>query len=224
MKNKHMNLSQIHVIYQLIRKYMWNHILKSQKVWTLAWWSYPGILWDRFEFLTYSARHTQCLKFLKISTQYLKIERLHIQIYISGLSGTIWQHYTHIPLHHHLPKLNGSCPFRQGVHSSQLPGLFTYFILYNTWIGLFLPHCTKFNIFFFKILFIFRQRGREGERDGEKHQCVVASCTSLLGIWSATQACALTGNRTGNPLVCRPALNPLSHTSQGQNCFKKQGK
>ena len=29
--------------------------------------------------------------------------------------------------------------------------------------------------FFFKILFIFRQRGKEREREGEKHQCVVAS-------------------------------------------------
>ena len=31
--------------------------------------------------------------------------------------------------------------------------------------------------FIFKdfILFIFRQRGREGEREGEEHQCVVAS-------------------------------------------------
>ena len=28
---------------------------------------------------------------------------------------------------------------------------------------------------FIKILFIFRVRGREGEREGEKHQCVVAS-------------------------------------------------
>ena len=37
----------------------------------------------------------------------------------------------------------------------------------------------------------------------------------LLGTWPITQACALTGNRTGKPLVCRPALNPLSHTSQG---------
>ena len=35
------------------------------------------------------------------------------------------------------------------------------------------------------------------------------------GTWPATQACALTGNRTSNTLVCRPALNPLSHTSQG---------
>ena len=29
--------------------------------------------------------------------------------------------------------------------------------------------------FFLKILFIFRERGREGEGEGEKHQCVVAS-------------------------------------------------
>ena len=32
-------------------------------------------------------------------------------------------------------------------------------------------------LYFFQgfYLFIFRQRGREGERKGEKHQCVVAS-------------------------------------------------
>ena len=30
-------------------------------------------------------------------------------------------------------------------------------------------------IFLFKILFIFQQRGREGEIEGEKYQCVVAS-------------------------------------------------
>ena len=35
-----------------------------------------------------------------------------------------------------------------------------------------------------------------------------------LGTWPATQAHALTGNRTSDPLVHRPALNPLSHTSQ----------
>ena len=37
----------------------------------------------------------------------------------------------------------------------------------------------------------------------------------LLGTWPATQACALNWNRTGDPLVCRPTLDPLSHTSQG---------
>ena len=36
-----------------------------------------------------------------------------------------------------------------------------------------------------------------------------------LGTWPTTQACALTGTQTGDPLVLRPALNPLSHTSQG---------
>ena len=41
--------------------------------------------------------------------------------------------------------------------------------------------------------------------------------THLLGTGSATQARALTGNRTSDNLVCRLALNPLSHTSQGCN-------
>ena len=36
-------------------------------------------------------------------------------------------------------------------------------------------------IFLKKILFIFRERGREGERDKEKHQCVVASHTPPPG-------------------------------------------
>ena len=39
-----------------------------------------------------------------------------------------------------------------------------------------------------------------------------------LGTWPATQACALTGNRTSNALVHRLMLNPLSHTSRGRIC------
>ena len=42
--------------------------------------------------------------------------------------------------------------------------------------------------------FIFRQRGREGEREGEKHQGVVATHMPPAGDLAATQACALTGN------------------------------
>ena len=38
----------------------------------------------------------------------------------------------------------------------------------------------------------------------------------LLGSWPTTQACALTGNRTGDPLVCRALLNPLSYSSQAK--------
>ena len=30
-------------------------------------------------------------------------------------------------------------------------------------------------LFVLKILFIFRENGKEGEKEGEKHQCVVAS-------------------------------------------------
>ena len=79
--------------------------------------------------------------------------------------------------------------------------------------------------FFFKILFIFRERGKEGEREGEKHQTCERYIDQLpltrfqLGTWPATQACALTGNQTGNPLVHRTALNPLNHTSQGFTFF-----
>ena len=36
-----------------------------------------------------------------------------------------------------------------------------------------------------------------------------------LGTWPETQACALTGNRTGELSVRMLALNPLSYTSQG---------
>ena len=63
-----------------------------------------------------------------------------------------------------------------------------------------------------------------GETVGEKHQCVVASRGTAPGTQSATQACALTGNQTGDPLVRRPALSPLSHTSQGNNWYLKDNK
>ena len=57
-------------------------------------------------------------------------------------------------------------------------------------------------------LFIFRERGKEGGRGQEKHQSVAS--------YMYAPACALTRNPTCIPLVHRPALNPLSHTSQGK--------
>ena len=83
-------------------------------------------------------------------------------------------------------------------------------------------HTTLVNTVIFTYLFlkdfIYFQREREGEREGMKYQRVFAShVVPPLGTWPATQACALTGNQTSDPLVHRPVLNPLSHTSQGLN-------
>ena len=59
-----------------------------------------------------------------------------------------------------------------------------------------------------------REEGREKER-GKNINVWLPLMYSLLGTWPATPACALTGNQTSDPLVHRPVLNPLSHTSQG---------
>ena len=70
---------------------------------------------------------------------------------------------------------------------------------------------------FLKILFIYIQREGKRERKKERNTSVWLPLTcTLLGTWPKTQACALTGNRTGDPLVHRLALNLLSHTSQGR--------
>ena len=61
---------------------------------------------------------------------------------------------------------------------------------------------------------------REGEREEtlmcKRYMDWLPLTRPQLGTWPLTQACALTGNRTGDLWVCRPALNPLSHTSQGK--------
>ena len=71
--------------------------------------------------------------------------------------------------------------------------------------------------YFFKdfIHLFFRERGREGERERNINVWLPLACP-LLGTWPTTQAYALTGNRL-NPrhLGEQAALNPLSHTSQG---------
>ena len=70
----------------------------------------------------------------------------------------------------------------------------------------------------------FRERGREGKREGEKYWMCERNISWLslsrpkLRTWPKTQACALTGNRTSNPLVHRPVLSPLSHTRQSMVC------
>ena len=96
--------------------------------------------------------------------------------------------------------------------------------------------CFQYFIFLiFKIfyLFIFRERGGEGEREGENHPCEKESSFSWLpympwaGKEPTTQACALTGNWSSDILLCRRTPNQLRHTGQGSpfkiypesNCF-----
>ena len=71
-------------------------------------------------------------------------------------------------------------------------------------------------VFLKYFIYLFLERGRWKEKERERNINVwLPLAYPLLGTWPATQACALTGNLTSNPLVHRPALSPLSHTSQG---------
>ena len=72
------------------------------------------------------------------------------------------------------------------------------------------------------IYFLERREGREKERERNINM-ELPLMHPLLETWPATQACALAGNRIGDPLVHRPTLNPWSYTSQGKNTlFKKR--
>ena len=73
---------------------------------------------------------------------------------------------------------------------------------------------------FLKRFYLSIFRDREG-REKERKRNTMCGCLTrpLLRTWPITQACALNGNRTSDPLVRRLALNPLSHTSQGRMLF-----
>ena len=76
-------------------------------------------------------------------------------------------------------------------------------------------------IIFFKkkrFLKIYFKEGK-GERKERNLSVWLPLLRLPLGTWPTTQACALTGNGTDDPLVCRPALSPLSHTNQGSISF-----
>ena len=77
-----------------------------------------------------------------------------------------------------------------------------------------------------KISFIYFYRGKGKEKKRERNINVGLSLKCpLLETWPATQGCALNGNWSGNPMVCRAVLNPLSHTRQGSmvdfTCFQR---
>ena len=71
---------------------------------------------------------------------------------------------------------------------------------------------------FFKKDFIylfFRQRGREGEREGEKYQCGVVSHMPPTGDLAYNPGMCPDWELNLRPFGSQPMLNPLSYTSQG---------
>ena len=82
----------------------------------------------------------------------------------------------------------------------------------------------KIQTSFLKFLFIFREKGRERERERnidawEKHR-LTASCTPPTRATRdqpATHTCALTWNGIGDLAICRMMPKPLSYISQGKN-------
>ena len=80
------------------------------------------------------------------------------------------------------------------------------------YLGIFLV-CGNFS--FKDFIYLFLERGKGWEKENKRNINVCLPVIGpALGTWPATQACALTGNQTSDPLVRRPVLNPLSHTSQ----------
>ena len=69
--------------------------------------------------------------------------------------------------------------------------------------------------FFLDFIYSFLERGREGEREGEKHQYVAAPECPQLGTWQQPRDVP---QPRIQPVTPQPSLvlNPLSHTSQGE--------
>ena len=74
------------------------------------------------------------------------------------------------------------------------------------------------NNFFKEFIYLFGERGREGERERNINVWLPLPWTPL-GAWATTQACALTGNRTLCHFRLQPTLNPLSDTRKGIYSF-----
>ena len=87
-----------------------------------------------------------------------------------------------------------------------------YFILYFL---IWFITLSYFYIFLLQYFIYFFREGKGGRKRERNINVWLLLSRPLLGTWPVTQACALTGNRTSDPLICRLALNPLSHTSQG---------
>ena len=144
----------------------------------------------------------QPVKKLYMLLFFFKLEGLHLNL--TGLtwliSGQNSQQWFSICLDGVTPLLDGNNPSRLLLFLFQIMLLFFKFIL------------------FFKSLFIFEETGREGRKRGsETSMCGCLLCTLYWGPGRQPRHVPWLGIEpaTCGPWVHRPALNPLSHSSQG---------
>ena len=86
--------------------------------------------------------------------------------------------------------------------------------IHSVWKILFLFYLILFKDF---IYLFFRERERERERGKETSMLGCLLSVPYWGPGPQTRHVSWTGNQTSAPWVHRPALNPLSHTSQGKH-------
>ena len=82
-----------------------------------------------------------------------------------------------------------------------------------------LCYCSQGQPHFFKRFFLFF-RERKGRRKRERNIDWLSLVRPQLGIWPATQACALTGIWTSSLSVHRQAFNPLSEPARAATFFR----
>ena len=97
--------------------------------------------------------------------------------------------------------------------------------LFYQYADFFPSHCSGVFFISFKDFYLlnFLERRRTREREGGKHQCVVASHVSLhWGPGGQPRLVPQTGNQTGNPLIRRPIFNHLATPARAPfHCFWK---
>ena len=166
-----------------------NHVLWARHLWALQEWMWWG--------------HSQVGSSGEENTHSETRRQLHIikQLDpISGLSSFLlqphWQKTLRCPFYRVSNCGNWAHLPSMSSNSCEASLDYTYFV------NCISPYLKKDFIY----LFLEREEGK-GRKQRERN------------IWPATQAHALTRNWTSNLLVHRPALNPLSHTSQGSASF-----
>ena len=110
----------------------------------------------------------------------------------------------------------------QGLSETALPPLSVPWGIFSLYFSdaILSRESTLIYLIFLRALFIFRE-GKGGRKRGRETSMCERNMNRLPltrpqpGIWLTTQACALTGNQTGNLWVFGSMPYPLSSTSQG---------